>query len=124
MVAKNGAALNSEDGAYVNGAAVKEIWHNGAPVHKHESGGDGILPTGIAIPYAPALLKRGRQTQLSAVVSPADAADKRVHWASDNPSVATVSANGLVTGNMPGHVAIAARTANGITATATIQVVL
>ena len=35
--------------------------------------------------------------QLTAVVTPADAIDKSLLWTSDNPTVATVDANGLVT---------------------------
>ena len=42
-------------------------------------------------------MKAGDAAQLYTAFSPSDATNKAVTWSSDNPSVATVSANGLIT---------------------------
>ena len=44
-----------------------------------------------------AVLEVGQTCQLSAQVQPADATDPTVMWTSDNPSVATITDDGLVT---------------------------
>jgi hypothetical protein len=61
--------------------------------------------TGITVTPTSAELLTGDTTTLVAEVFPAGATDKSVTWKSDNESVATVSANGLVT-------AVAVGTAN------------
>ena len=43
-------------------------------------------------------IKAGDTAQLSAAFAPSDATNKAVTWSSDNPAVATVSAEGMVTG--------------------------
>ena len=69
------------------------------------------------------LLEQGKTFQLTATVLPEDAADKSVTWSSDNPSVATVSATGLVTGVRAGDIAtITARTSNGLEAYAYFEI--
>ncbi|WP_197085478.1 Ig-like domain-containing protein [Cellvibrio sp. pealriver] len=56
-------------------------------------------------------------------VSPANASNQNVTWASSNPSVASVDQNGLVTGNKPGSATITAKTVDGaLTATASVSV--
>ncbi|WP_086932628.1 Ig-like domain-containing protein [Agarilytica rhodophyticola] len=45
--------------------------------------------------------------------SPINASNKQVNWTSSNPSIASVDANGLVTGNNEGNVTITATTVDG-----------
>ena len=60
--------------------------------------------------------------QLTATVEPSDATNKKVTWKSSNPSVATVDANGKVTGVKAGKVTITVTTSNGKTATYEVTV--
>ena len=65
----------------------------------------------------------GQTQQLTATVLPAIAANKLVNWSSSNPSVATVSANGLVSGISNGLATITATTVDmGFSASASITV--
>jgi len=84
--------------------------------------------TGISInPSAPSLVVGG-MTTLSAIVTPSNASNKTVTWASSNTSVATVSATGVVTGKAQGTATITATATDGSgkkgTATATVYPVL
>lgn len=82
-----------------------------------------ILPTGVTLNKNSATLQIGETTQLSATIAPSNATDKTVTWKSGNTSVATVSANGLVTAVAPGTAVITVSTASGSkTATCTITV--
>ena len=78
--------------------------------------------TGIALDCAADSLLIGTTKQLTATVTPANAADKTVTWASSNPAIATVSATGLITAVAPGAVTIAATTSAGAVATCEITV--
>lgn len=61
--------------------------------------------------------------RLTAVVTPAEASNKSVVWESDNSAVATVSADGVVTGKGEGEATITAKTVDGgKIATRTIEV--
>ena len=73
-----------------------------------------VVPvTGVAVsPEAVSLNVNGTQ-QLVAAVSPVDATNQSVTWASDNPAVAAVDANGLVTAVSGGAANITATTADG-----------
>lgn len=64
----------------------------------------------------------GDKMSLSATVSPANTTDKSVTWTSDNTSVATVDANGLVTAKAAGTTTITATTSNGKTASCAVTV--
>ena len=73
-------------------------------------------PTGIAISpdtdsYS---MMTGQTYKLTAEVTPSNAFDKTIEWTSDNTSVATVSADGLVTANNIGQTKITATTVNGL----------
>jgi uncharacterized protein YjdB len=57
--------------------------------------------------------RKGKTISLTAVVSPADAADKRVTWCSSNADVARVDADGNVTALKTGNVRITATAGNG-----------
>ena len=55
----------------------------------------------------------GNTFQLSAVVAPSNATNKNINWSSTDASVASVNANGLVTGVKPGSTHIVAEAADG-----------
>lgn len=80
------------------------------------------LPEGIELSATSATLYENDTVQLTATVKPADASDKTVTWTASAPSVATVSATGLVTGKTPGVCDITASTSNGYKAVCRITV--
>ncbi|GHV96450.1 hypothetical protein AGMMS50293_27700 [Spirochaetia bacterium] len=90
-----------------------------------------ISVTGVSIsPASPAAIGMGGTVQLTATVSPADAANKGVSWESDKPAIATVNtATGLVTGVAAGTAKIKVTTTDGsktdeVTVTVDASVVL
>ena len=68
-----------------------------------------VAVSSVSVSPSSAELTIGKTLQLSASVLPADATDKSVSWASSAPSVATVSASGLVTAVAEGVVTITAK---------------
>ena len=79
-----------------------------------------VAVTGVKLSQETAELQVGDKLKLSATVSPSDATDKIVTWASSNTSVASV-AGGEVTALAAGSTDITA-TAGGITATCKVTV--
>ena len=69
--------------------------------------------TGVTVNPANVKLDYDQTVQLSYTVAPADATDKTVSFASDNTTVATVSATGLVTAKKPGSANITVTTKDG-----------
>ena len=59
---------------------------------------------------------------LTATITPSNATNKTVTWMSNNPDIATVSSNGLVTPVAPGNTTIIAKTTDGTNLTASCQV--
>ncbi len=78
--------------------------------------------TGITLNQKKIWFFPGDTYQLVATVEPADAVNKTVTWTSSDPSVATVSASGLVTMVKVGTANITAKTANGKTAECVVVV--
>ncbi|MEG1560181.1 MAG: Ig-like domain-containing protein [Clostridia bacterium] len=74
---------------------------------------DPIAVTGVNVIPTEATLKTGRTLKLTARIQPWDATESGVSWASDNPSVATVDENGLVTAVAYGEATITATTVEG-----------
>jgi endoglucanase len=74
---------------------------------------DPIPVTGITLSDSDIEMETGETYPLSAVIQPADATDRRVTWTTDNPTVAGVSSNGLVTGTTAGNATITATTRDG-----------
>ena len=72
-----------------------------------------------------AIIEIGQTEQLTAAVLPSDADNKEVEWSSSDTSVATVDANGLVTGVAKGEATITAtaKDGSGVKGEATITVV-
>ena len=85
---------------------------------------DTQLATGVTLtPDSKTLTKRGETVQLTATVTPDNAANKKVTWTSSDSKVATVDENGLVTAVANGTAIITVTTEDGgKTATAKITV--
>ncbi len=73
----------------------------------------GILVTGVSLNKHSDNLTAGQTDQLVATISPANATNQNVTWASDNTSVATVSNAGLVTAVAEGTATVTVTTADG-----------
>jgi uncharacterized protein YjdB len=70
--------------------------------------------TSISVSPANLVLTQfGATSQLTKVISPANATNQNVSWSSSNTSVATVNASGLVTAKANGNAAITVTTADG-----------
>lgn len=67
-------------------------------------------------------LEPGDTVQLTATITPEDAADKTLTWASDDETAATVDQNGKVTAGEEGFATITVTTSNGKTATCDVYV--
>ncbi|MEJ0101600.1 MAG: Ig-like domain-containing protein [Bacteroidota bacterium] len=82
-----------------------------------------INVTGVTVSPASASIAVNGTQQLTATIAPANATNKNVTWSSNNTAIATVSANGLVTGIAAGTATITATTQDGAkTATSAITV--
>ncbi len=80
--------------------------------------------TGIEIVPDSLTIEVGTQAGLEAIVSPADASDRRLVWTSSDPTIATVDQWGHVTGLRPGVVIITVSTPDGShTATCVVTVI-
>lgn len=69
--------------------------------------------TGISLDITELTLQGGKKKMLTCTVNPSNADNKSVTWSSSNESVATVSANGLVTAVSGGTATITATSADG-----------
>lgn len=80
--------------------------------------------TSVKLNKTSAYLNLNASMTLVPTVSPSDASIKSVTWSSSDPSIATVSSSGVVTGIKKGTVTITCKTTNGAkTATCKISVV-
>ena len=99
---------------------LKLRFNSNGKVVEHEFGvtvESGLVPsypvTGISLNRSSVTLSVGEVFQLVATISPSNATNKAVEWASSNTSVATVDANGLVSTHQAGLAAITATTVDG-----------
>ncbi|MDO5394888.1 MAG: Ig-like domain-containing protein [Bacteroidales bacterium] len=78
----------------------------------------------IVIDKPTASLNIGESLQLTAAINPADADNKTIKWSISDPSIASVSQNGLVQGVTPGSatITVAAQDGSGVKATSTVTV--
>ena len=82
-----------------------------------------IAITGISVNPATLQLKSGYSSALTANITPSNATNQSILWASNNTSVATVSANGVVTANSSGEAIVSAITVeNGLMAICNVNV--
>ena len=83
-----------------------------------------MLVTNITLSPSPVYVTTSSSAQLTATVSPSDAKNKTLTWSSSNPSVATVSSTGKVTGVSAGTCTItcAATDGSGVKATCAVTV--
>ena len=72
-----------------------------------------VAVTGVTLDQTTLSLVAGTAGQLTATVSPDDAADKTVTWASADETIATVDANGKVTAVADGQTTITVTTSDG-----------
>ncbi|MDR3202833.1 MAG: Ig-like domain-containing protein, partial [Bifidobacteriaceae bacterium] len=72
-----------------------------------------IHPTKVVVGPSCASVKIGAQLQMTATITPANASIKDVVWTSAKPNIATVDANGVVTGIAAGTSKITATTVDG-----------
>ena len=79
-------------------------------------------PEGISLNKTEVTVKPNGTAQLTATITPSDAASAMINWSSSNTSVATVSASGSVKGIAKGTATITAKTVNGLTATCKVTV--
>ena len=102
---------------YVGNYAWSHLEVNGS------GGTQSAAVTAVSVSPASVTVGVGATTTLSATVSPADAGDTSVNWHSSDTGVATVSADGVVTGVAAGNATITATTTDGgFTAGSTVTV--
>ena len=77
------------------------------------TGTTAVAVTGIKLNKGDLSLKVDESKKLAATVMPANATNKQVTWASDKPTVATVSPDGTVTAKKEGTAQITVKTVNG-----------
>ena len=81
-----------------------------------------IPVTSITLNHTQALLQKGGSLQLTATVKPNDATNKEVEWTSSNAGVASVDANGKVTGKKAGKATVTAKAKDGSGVSASCEV--
>lgn len=82
-----------------------------------------VAVTGVTLDKTSASVEAGQTLQLTATVAPTNADNKNVSWSSNNPTVANVDQNGLVTAYSAGNATITMTTEDGSkTATCTVTV--
>jgi len=77
------------------------------------AGSSAVSVTGVSLDKPSLSLKVDEVYTLTATVSPSNATNKSVNWASSNPSVATVSTSGTVTAKSAGSAKITVSTVDG-----------
>jgi len=94
------------------GEFVPGMVYNGETYLEYKGSGVGINVTGISI-NTPSPLYVGQSTELIAAITPDNATNKNVTWASSDPSVATVDTSGKVAAVAPGTATITVTTEDG-----------
>ena len=100
-------------GAYANVNLIVWDMSRAAPRTQEGKEGSAIAVSGITAPAGNLTVGIRRSTYIHAAVSPADATNKMVNWTSDDPRIAVVDANGIVTGIGPGKTRVRGVTEDG-----------
>lgn len=100
--------------------ALQKVWANFFPLSLI---GVGKMPGGVVVNEQDAVVYVGEKQQITATVYPETAENKQLEWYSENPDVATVDENGVVTAYANGTAVIGCRTViGGYTASCRITV--
>lgn len=83
---------------------------------------EGIEASSIKLNQTQIDIQKSKTQQLTATILPDNTSDKTIMWSSEDPSIATVSENGLVTAKNAGETIITATTTNGLKAQCTVNV--
>lgn len=81
-----------------------------------------VIVTAIAVDQSEKALRVGEVFKLTATISPSNASDKAVTWASTDESVASVSPGGIVEAKGAGKAVVTATSSNGIIAACEVSV--
>ena len=81
-----------------------------------------IIETGVTIEPAAVNVYYDETATVTATVEPSNASYKTVTWTSADPSIATIDANGKITGTGLGKTTVTATTVNGLTANCQVTV--
>ncbi len=106
------ASITTDGGATHQATCAITVTEPAVPVSRVEISTAAMLNT----------VEKNDTLQLEAVVYPTDATNQAVSWSSSNPDVASVDADGTVTGAAPGKTVITAKTEDGgFTATREVE---
>lgn len=83
---------------------------------------EGIEASSIKLNQTQIDIQKSKTQQLTATILPDNTSDKTIVWSSKDPSIATVSDNGLVTAKNAGETIITATTTNGLKAQCAVNV--
>lgn len=107
-----------DDGASIEIKEVDPLDYGGVPV------GEVVEVTSLLLDNSTLELAAGDTQQVIATILPANATYKKVTWESNNPAVASVDANGLITAKSAGDAIITATSHDGPTAEVSVRVTL
>ncbi len=108
----------SDDGASIEIVEVDPLDYGGVPL------GEVVAVTSLLLDNSTLELAAGDTQQVIATILPANATYKKVTWESNNPAVASVDANGLITAKSAGDAIITATSHDGPTAEVSVRVTL
>ena len=108
-------SLNTPTDIYGNLVDINNLLPNIGADNSFNNGidKDAIRVTGISVSNQNGPLIVGQTQQFTSAILPANATHQNVSWSVDDTAVATVDANGLVTGVTDGLVTLTATTADG-----------
>lgn len=107
-------AIEAKATAHINmGHSFEQVLQSNEGISKVIWPNRDISVGGVAVSPTSATIDVGATQALTATVSPEDATNKGVMWSSDDPDIATVDSEGVVTGISPGEVTIRVTTVDG-----------
>lgn len=108
--------------AYVEGTNTTTLTFTLSDVEQSGNKVEEIEPTSLTLPKESVDLVAGAEMELTAQLEPANTTYRAV-WLSEDPSIATVTSAGKLTGVAEGNVTLHAFTGNGLEKTCTVNVV-